>query len=1644
MAIEVDVRSRSQLAQKDLDNLEKKIVNVGQSTQKLSQEDFKALSKSVGSIDSSIKGLGDRFSKLAVGIGSFVAASAGLSSLAKATDSFTRMSNKIRVTTDSVNEYNRAILDTRRIAIETGQNLEDITTLYSKLNFATKSFGASQKDVARVTGTVSKALAAGGASIQERQAAILQLGQAMSSAFVQGDELRTLREAAPFLIKTVADNLGVTVGEIKKLGEQGALSSEVFFNALLEGSDATADTFEKMSSTYERAFTTFGIGLELFVKQFVSAFGAGTFADTLNEFAKRFARAAMNFDSTLLRMRASFWIFVADLSAGFPKAVDVVKSSVKNIAGIVAGVSFPTIDLNSWIPKLDPIKKTVMSFIHTIEYGFWWLYDKVVGNSWWPDLILEIGDWARKLVDKPLAYVTSFVNKVNEMFKNMSGPKMQVSTVGMASAITVATVLGLTTAFATGSIFKTLAAGIGTAVIMGFSKEANAVASIFGAVLTSGIALFAGNPLIKVLSAAMATIFTVAAVESKADVSKSLGESVLQGLRWAFDRISDLLYGSSVFGDKPFMTTLFLLAKIALLFSAGRAAFLDAAKSLATAGNSVGKNISDVFEKGLRTKTLDAWTSKLDNLQNSMKTNADIAKRALNVERSRLATLKSASGKVLGRAGLNAFDTVSKSGDARAMSAFTNSLSAEAKQSVQNLQNYNKQLTKTLAENKRLEETQVKTYKEAIKNQKSSVDQLSNSLREASLRAQNAVGNIAGGAAGIFGSFAGYNVGRKIADGMTDSPAWAKLATPLAAAFVGQMLASGIGQIVGRFTYLLVSAVGGSIAKAFWTYITVPLVQTFYRFALAPLASGLAKGIAFVLGGALAPIFLIPGIVIGAVAILVTFKTELLGALEAGALWMKSALEEAWTSIKKWLIQKFPETAQAASDFVSGGQRATSQIQEGARWLGGIILDGFEKGFTLLSGTAVAADAPNWNDQQRLIANMIREEASKQGLGQYSELLVSLAERESSLNPNAKNPNPGSTASGVFQFISSTAKGMGLFDVFDASKNIEAGVRHFGDNLKRFGDPKIALAAHHVGPGKAVQALTPGSGIGDVDVTTQSWLDSILNKTAQRTGNTFESVSGMSMETVKNKLESLTPAFVKDIVKAFETGGVGGAWNELTTKFKTLFEFEEPKGLEEAKTSFLKMLEAAKTGDETLALVNKRLAEIGAPALPSLDALEEGFESFFDNLVKLEEVIAKIADPQIAYFARKNLEKLQKEFEENIRKTANALQEANERLKENSWTPSEANQEAGNEAAKSFTSSFVQGFSATLKGEMRIKDLGKALLDTFTSSMVDAFSKSFIENLMDASGIQEKLGDLFARVFMIGEKGGRGLGSLLKKDEQVINANTAVINTNGFMSAAGVAGVDPISSGFKLFDSVKEMFGPKKVAENAVGQFSKGASDLVGGKSTAPGFGKGIFDLTLSKIGEVDTAGSTAFAKVAETATGSFEGLGGTIGSIFQGLGSSIGNIFQSVMGMFSGGGGGGGFGSLLSTGLGLVTKFFGFAEGGPVRGAGTGTSDSIYAALSHGEFVVRASQATKFLPLLTAINAGTFPRFASGGLVSSSTPANIATLSPAQQGVSSQQVFNISITGDISRQTKREIYTMLPEIANGVNSHNREIGYRG
>lgn len=104
--------------------------------------------------------------------------------------------------------------------------------------------------------------------------------------------------------------------------------------------------------------------------------------------------------------------------------------------------------------------------------------------------------------------------------------------------------------------------------------------------------------------------------------------------------------------------------------------------------------------------------------------------------------------------------------------------------------------------------------------------------------------------------------------------------------------------------------------------------------------------------------------------------------------------------------------------------------------------------------------------------------------------------------------------------------------------------------------------------------------------------------------------------------------------------------------------------------------------------------------------------------------------------------------------------------------------------------------------------------------------------------------------------------------------------------------------------------------------------------------------------------------------------------------------------------GGGGGFAARWKGAFGKA-----FASGGSVAGPGTGTSDSVPAMLSNGEYVLNAQAVDRLgVPFLNGLNTGRLRGFASGGLVGSGGAYN----RPASVGSSSSSTSS-SITLNVS-----------------------------
>jgi hypothetical protein len=187
--------------------------------------------------------------------------------------------------------------------------------------------------------------------------------------------------------------------------------------------------------------------------------------------------------------------------------------------------------------------------------------------------------------------------------------------------------------------------------------------------------------------------------------------------------------------------------------------------------------------------------------------------------------------------------------------------------------------------------------------------------------------------------------------------------------------------------------------------------------------------------------------------------------------------------------------------------------------------------------------------------------------------------------------------------------------------------------------------------------------------------------------------------------------------------------------------------------------------------------------------------------------------------------------------------------------------------------------------------------------------------------------------------------------------------------------------------------------------------------------GISLEDLAPSKSG-IGQSVKTVFDEAAESAVESISAFGETISSAFDGL-------FKDID-----------WGKIIAN----IGSFFGFASGGYIKGKGTGTSDSNLIRVSTGEFIMNAAATKQYRPFLEAINSGRdIGAFSTGGYIGADSYASIGKAAVVNNMQSSRkQELNLTISGDISRQTRTEVMRMIPELAAGINSYNHELNYKG
>lgn len=250
-------------------------------------------------------------------------------------DDWAKLEGRIKLVSNSMQEVRDVQAGISEIAQRTRSDLQSTTELYARLAQAMEGTGKASKELLQLTETTNKAMIISGATAVEAKNALIQFGQALGSNRLGGDELRSMAEQSPRLVRAIRENLegltggiGVTQAEFKKLAEDGYLTTERVTDALNRAKGQLDKEFQFMPTTIGQAFT--GLNNKLF--EFI---GAGSQANGVGRaIASTIQMITDNFDGII-----SGLTIVAGGFLGYRTAVMLATAATEGFAIISAALN---------------------------------------------------------------------------------------------------------------------------------------------------------------------------------------------------------------------------------------------------------------------------------------------------------------------------------------------------------------------------------------------------------------------------------------------------------------------------------------------------------------------------------------------------------------------------------------------------------------------------------------------------------------------------------------------------------------------------------------------------------------------------------------------------------------------------------------------------------------------------------------------------------------------------------------------------------------------------------------------------------------------------------------------------------------------------------------------------------------------------------------------------------------------------------------------------------------------------------------------------------------------------------------------------------------------------------------------------------
>lgn len=218
---------------------------------------IEAMSQSVASSESIMQKAVGATKKLALGYLSFQ----GIKNFIQGADEFQNVSTRLNTVAESFRQTETELSGAdlmariRKSASESRGEFMMTADVISKLGMQARNAFESSSDLITFAEQLNKNFKIAGTDAEGIRSVMYNLTQALASGVLRGQDLNSVMSNAPIILEKVAKYMDSDISQIRKLAEEGKLSSSVIVSAMLDSAEKTDEAFRNMPMNFHDIMT---------------------------------------------------------------------------------------------------------------------------------------------------------------------------------------------------------------------------------------------------------------------------------------------------------------------------------------------------------------------------------------------------------------------------------------------------------------------------------------------------------------------------------------------------------------------------------------------------------------------------------------------------------------------------------------------------------------------------------------------------------------------------------------------------------------------------------------------------------------------------------------------------------------------------------------------------------------------------------------------------------------------------------------------------------------------------------------------------------------------------------------------------------------------------------------------------------------------------------------------------------------------------------------------------------------------------------------------------------------------------------------------------------------------------------------------